>query len=248
MGDGRRQKRDPIVLVVDYEGVDDLVGDYAENLSTGGTFVRTDRELALGTRVQLVLSFPGLVQPIRLDGVVRWARPPSRADGEPGVAIQFTNMEGDARAALEQVIAAIKRRDPDYVGTLLRVLVAEDNPHLVRLIREGLPRSASEFGERVVFEVCDSPSGREALAMCREQRFHAAIIDMYLPELDGASVIRELRSDPGLRDLPILAVSAGGPRARQAALDAGADLFLGKPMRLSQVVESLRRLFAGPPA
>jgi len=240
--DRRRPQRDPIVLVVDYDGADDLVGDYVENLSTGGTFVRTDRELEPHTAVELVLAFPGLMQPIRLAGVVRWARPPSSVDGDPGVAIEFTGMDEGGRAELDEVFAAIERRDPRYVGKLLRVLLAEDNPHMARLIRDGLSSSAAQFGERVVFEFCESADGREALALCRAYRFHVAIIDIYLPSLDGASVIRELRSDPGLCKLPIIAVSAGGPLARQAALDAGADLFLGKPMRLRQVVDSMRQL------
>jgi uncharacterized protein (TIGR02266 family) len=229
-------------LVIDYDGADDLIGDYAENLSTGGTFVRTERELSLGTPVQLLLSFPALVRPIRLDGVVRWARPATSADGEPGIAIEFTGMAGEARLELDETIAAIERRDPGYVGKLVRVLVAEDNPHMARLIREGLPRSAADLGDGVVFEFCETADGREALALCRARPFQAAIIDIYLPVLDGATLIRELRADPHLRELPIIAVSAGGELARKAALEAGADLFLGKPMRLRQVVDSMRAL------
>jgi uncharacterized protein (TIGR02266 family) len=245
--DRRRTERDPIVLIVDYDGADDLIGDYSENLSGGGTFIRTERELAPGTAVRLVLSFPGLVRPIRLDGVVRWARPASRADGEPGIGIEFPGLQGEARAELEAVMSAIGRRDPDYVGRLVRVLVVEDNPHMVRLIREGLASCAGEFGSGVVFDFSETANGREALEMCRAQRFDAAIIDIYLPGLDGASLIRELRADPRSRDLPIIAVSAGGAPAERAALAAGADLFLSKPMRLRQVIDSMKQLFERPP-
>lgn len=242
MGDDRRNPRAPIVLVVDYDSADDLIGDYVENLSSGGTFVRTERELAAGTAVDLVLKFPGLRRPIHLAGVVRWVRPPSSAEGEPGVAIEFSGMDGDDRAELDEVFAAIERRDPRYVGKLLRVLLAEDNRYMARLIRDGLASSAGQFGERVMFEFCESADGLEALALCRAYRFHAAIIDIHLPNLDGASVIRELRADPGLCDLPIIAVSTGGEAARQTALDAGADLVLAKPMRLRQVVDSMRQV------
>jgi uncharacterized protein (TIGR02266 family) len=242
VGDDRRRPREPIVLVVDYDGVDDLVSDYAENLSTGGTFIRTQRELPAGTPVELVLSFPGLVRPIRLGGTVRWTRPASRAEGEHGIEIDFAG-DGASRQDLEEVIAAIARRDPAYVGRLVRVLLVEDNPHMVRLIREGLAASAAEFGDKVAFEFRETDDGREALALCRAQRFDAAIIDIYLPVLDGAAVIRELRAEPGGRELPIIAVSAGGAHAEKAAFAAGADLFLGKPMRLRQVIESMRFLF-----
>ena len=139
MGDDRRREhREPVVLVVDYDGADDLVGDYTENLSTGGTFIHTERDLEAGTAVQLVLSFPGLVHPIPIDGVVRWARGAVPGGDEPGIGIEFVRMDDESRYRLEQVIAAIARRDPTYVGRIVKVLVVEDNPHVARLIREGL--------------------------------------------------------------------------------------------------------------
>ena len=244
MGDERRRdSREPVVLVVDYEGADDLIGDYTENLSTGGTFIHTEREMEPGTEVQLVLSFPGLVTPIPIDGVVRWARG-AGPEGEPGIGIEFVRMDDDARARLEQVIDAIARRDPSVVNQVVRVLVVEDNPHVARLIREGLSRSASHFGEQIAFEFTEASDGREALELCQQQQFDAAVIDVYLPIVDGAQVIQELRQSRELRGIPIIAVSAGGASARQAALEAGADLFLDKPMRLRQVIESMQRLMA----
>ena len=229
--------------MVDYDGADDLVGDYTENLSTGGTFIHTERELEIGTEVQLVLSFPGLVHPIPIDGQVRWARGSQRED-EPGIGIEFVRMDTDSRARLEEVIQAIARRDPSYVGRVVKVLVVEDNPHVARLIREGLEGSSSQFGDQVSFQFCESSNGRDALEMCRSQPFDAAIIDIYLPIMDGAQVIEALRSDAELAGLPIIAVSAGGTPARDAALRAGADLFLDKPMRLRQVIDSMQRLIA----
>ena len=239
--DRRRESREPVVLVVDYDGADDLVGDYTENLSTGGTFIHTERLLEQGTEVQLVLSFPGLVRPIPIDGVVRWSRPVG-PEGEPGIGIEFTHMDPRAHQQLGTVMGAISRRDPDWVSRVLKVLVVEDNPHVARLIREGLTGSSAEFGDQVAFQFFESSNGRDALDQCRVEAFDAIIIDVYLPILDGASVIAEVRADPDLKALPIIAVSAGGPAARSAALEAGADLFLDKPMRLRQVIESMRSL------
>src|SRR6185503_17838113 len=140
MGDDRRREtREPVVLVVDYDGADDLIGDYTENLSTGGTFIHTERALEIGTEVQLVLSFPGIVHPIPIDGVVRWTR--ERDGGEPGIGIEFVRMDDEAKGRLEKVMDAIARRDPSYVGRIVKVLVGEDNPHVARLIREGLAGS-----------------------------------------------------------------------------------------------------------
>ena len=64
--DKRRHDRKGVVLRVDYDGAEDLLADYTDNLSDGGTFVVTSRELPIGTEIRLVLSFPGLLQPFEL--------------------------------------------------------------------------------------------------------------------------------------------------------------------------------------
>src|SRR5450432_2147214 len=101
--DKRQSDREPVTLFVDYEGADDLVGDYTENLSTGGTFVATNRDLAIGTSIQLVLSFPGLLEAISIEGTVRWTRAAHATEvtqqgEEAGCGIQFA--PGPARDSL----------------------------------------------------------------------------------------------------------------------------------------------------
>ena len=235
--DKRREERSPIVLLVEYEGADDFVGDYTENLSSGGTFVSTSRALEPETRVRLVLSFPGLLEPITLDAVVKW----SRGDEEPGVGVEF--LDGPGKVKLEQVVEKIRLRDPRTVTKVIRVLVVEDNPHVSELIRDGLRGSSRRsFGEELAFQFTTAENGHEALELLRTETYDAMIIDVYLPILDGPHVIAEARQRLGLGDLPIIAVSAGGDSARASALNAGANIFLDKPMRLRQVIETMRAL------
>ena len=127
---------------------------------------------------------------------------------------------------------------------MVRVLVVEDNPHVARLIREGLAGGTQRtFGDRFEFEFEVCTNGREGLDRLQtEGGFHALIIDVCLPVLDGPSVIREIRASSDLHALPVIAVSAGGKAARIEALEAGADYFLEKPMRLSQVLETMRQV------
>lgn len=246
--DQRRHGRKPVTLVVDYDGADELVADYTENLSSGGIFISTSRELELGREVRLVLSFPGLIDPIPIAGVVRWARSEAEAaakDEDPGVGIEFTSYEGDVRDRLDDLIARVQSRDPKLVQRLVKVLVVEDNPHVAKLIRDGLKGTgARELGDDVAFNFAMASNGREALDKLTSERFDALIVDIYLPILDGASVIQTVRSDSDIGKLPIIAVSAGGPTAREKALDAGADFFLDKPMRLRQVINTMRKLLA----
>lgn len=242
----RRDSRESVTLFVEYEGADDLVGDFTENLSTGGTFVATNRTLPIGTRVQLVLSFPGLLEPIAIEGVVRWTRADGDLgdDGQPadgGAGIEFE--PGAGRDALQAVVERIRDRDPKTVSRLFRVLVVEDNRHVAALIQEGLRGSTRrDFGGGVSFVFRNAEDGRAAVEILRKETFDALIIDVYLPILDGPKVIAQARSELNLTDLPIIAVSAGGDAARRSALAAGANIFLDKPMRLRQVIDTIQRL------
>ena len=245
--DKRSSDREPVTLFVEYEGADDLVGDYTENLSSGGTFVATNRELPIGTQIQLVLSFPGLLEPIAIQGTVRWTRGNAANAGvippgdEAGAGIEF--QPGPARDQLAQVVNRIRTRDPKTVSRLFRVLVVEDNRHVATLINDGLHGSAKrEFGGGVSFLVRNAEDGRQAVELLRREAFDALIVDVYLPVVDGPHVIAMARKELGLVELPIIAVSAGGPTARDAALAAGANIFLDKPMRLRQVIDTIQKL------
>jgi len=239
----RRDSREPVTLFVEYEGADDLVGDFTENLSTGGTFVATNRALPIGTRVQLVLSFPGLLEPISIEGMVRWKRDVPGEEGDAGAGIEFE--PGPAQRALAAVIDKVKLRDPKTVSRLFRVLVVEDNKHVAQLITEGLRGSSRRDFGGVSFVFRNAEDGRAAVEILRKEKFDALIIDVYLPIIDGPRVIMQARTELGLADLPIIAVSAGGDAARRSALDAGANIFLDKPMRLRQVIDTMQRLLAG---
>jgi CheY-like chemotaxis protein len=248
MSDQRRSSdREPVTLFVEYEGADDLVGDYTENLSSGGTFVATNRELPIGQSIKLVLSFPGLLEAIAIVGTVRWTRGNKAGEEvlgegeEAGAGIQFE--PGPARDQLAAVIDKIRARDPKTVSRLFHLLVVEDNRHVAQLIQDGLKGSARrDFAGGVSFSVRNAEDGRQAIEILRREKFDALIIDVYLPIVDGAKVIATARGELGLANLPIIAVSAGGDTARKSALDAGANIFLDKPMRLRQVIETIQKL------
>lgn len=242
----RRHAREAVTLVVEYEGADDLVSDYTDNLSSGGTFVHTPREFDVGTIVHLALSFPGLIQPLRIDGEVRWRRDADSVGvDERGVGIEF--VEGTARDHLRDLIHRITARDPGVVSRLMRVLVVEDNPHVAQLIRDGLRGSEKKTFQDMAFNFRTANNGSEALELLHAETFDALIIDVYLPVLDGPSVIRQVRADARLKDLPVIAVSAGGESARTDARTAGANFFLHKPMRLRQIIDTMRQLLASLP-
>ena len=91
-------------------------------------------------------------------------------------------------------------------------------------------------------DVATVEDGRAALIALESGDFNLLIVDVYLPVMGGVSLIETLRKNEKTRDIPIVAVSAGGEVAREDALRAGADFFLDKPMRLADIVETVRRL------
>jgi CheY-like chemotaxis protein len=124
---------------------------------------------------------------------------------------------------------------------VIRVLVVEDNPHVAAFIGDGLSGSGKRGGD-MSFSVQSASNGRDALALLAVERYDALIIDVYLPVIDGAHVIEQVRVKLGLAELPVIAVSAGGDAARASALRAGANIFIDKPMRLRQVIDTIRAL------
>jgi uncharacterized protein (TIGR02266 family) len=237
MSDQRREERVPLRLIVEYEDAEDFIGDYTDNLSTGGTFILTNRVLERESTVELVLSFPGLLQPICLAGIVRWVR----AGAHPGVGVEF--LPGHDHDKLAELVEAIRRGDSATLGRVVHVLVAEDNRHVAELLCSGLGASAKRFfTPALTFRFATAATGASALELLRHTAFDVAIVAVYLPVLDGPHVIAQARHDLGLVDLPIIAISTGGAAARTSALEAGANMFLDKPMRLRDVLDSMRRL------
>jgi DNA-binding response OmpR family regulator len=69
------------------------------------------------------------------------------------------------------------------------------------------------------------------------------LLDRHLPDGDGLDLVGTIRGSARLRDVPVLLVSAGVlPRDKAAALDAGCDGVLAKPVRVKPLVDEVRRL------
>lgn len=115
----------------------------------------------------------------------------------------------------------------------MKVLVVEDNKKLARF----LMRALTEDGHAVDL-VGD---GRQAVNQIRDLKYDLVILDWMLPELDGLSVVREVRERGGR--VPILMLTARAEVSeRIAGLDAGADDYLPKPFDLAELLARVRAL------
>jgi CheY-like chemotaxis protein len=227
-------KKELLRLIVDYENADELLEDYEANLTSSTAFIGTTRTIELATIIEIGFAFPGLLEPIVLDGLV------TQTTAE-GLSIAF--LEGGAQK-LKAMVERIRTKDPKLIAPVVNVLIVEDNKHVCDLVRQGLAGSARREMRDVTFTFATAENGAIALELLKTRTFDAAIVDVYLPVLDGASLIQQARTALGLTKLPIITMSAGGDGARNAALKAGATVFLDKPVRLREVVATMKQLLS----
>jgi len=102
------------------------------------------------------------------------------------------------------------------------ILVVDDDPIFCSIMNELLRRHG--YRVQVAFSVAD------AMELLRSSKPDLILTDVMMPEVDGLTLVRALRSDPGWDQIPTVVVSARVMEMdRQAAAAAGADGFLPKP-------------------
>ena len=107
--DNRREDRVPIELKVEYKRLNSFFADYTRNISRGGTFIRTDRPLDIGTEFVFRLQIPNLDEPMRLHGRVQWVVTlESATDEQPaGMGIGFVYQDEAERQRVEGSVAKL---------------------------------------------------------------------------------------------------------------------------------------------
>ena len=119
------------------------------------------------------------------------------------------------------------------------VLVVDDDSSTLRLLGYMLERGG--------FQVKMAGDGEDGLAMAYQQPPDLVILDVMMPGLNGYQVCERLRADPRTAHVPIIILTARSQRIdQQTALEAGADLYLSKPITPDQLVEKVNELLSRP--
>jgi len=243
----RRHRRSNIMLKVSYHNAKEFLADYTENISEGGVFIATNETFEEGTTIDFEISFPSLLDPIALKGIVNWCRPAQPPEQQGGIGVQFIQEQPSKKRPISTLVA--KLESPDIESTdssrLFRVLLVEDNLVVRDMFRYGIQKlSLQGKFSGAQLEVLETDNGKEALELLKRQEIHLLILDLYIPILDGIKVIQHVRQDENTKDLPIVVVSAAESDDRELAFQCGADIYLSKPIKLKEMVESVGALFS----
>jgi DNA-binding response OmpR family regulator len=119
---------------------------------------------------------------------------------------------------------------PTTMPPMPRILVVDDEPKIVRLVRDYLEHGG--------FDVLVARDGREALMRARTERPDLVVLDLGLPGLDGLDVTRALRRDTSV---PLIMLTArDGETDKVLGLELGADDYLTKPFSPRELVARIR--------
>ena len=117
------------------------------------------------------------------------------------------------------------------------IIVVEDEPDTAEMFAEMMRLSG--------YQVIKSYTSASALALISKEKPAAVVLDIMMPDLSGLEVLRHMRNQPDLADIPVVVVSARSLISDiKHGLDAGASVYLTKPvafMDLKAAVENTIR-------
>ncbi len=117
------------------------------------------------------------------------------------------------------------------------VLLAEDDRSLRRYLEVVLLRAG--------YEVLTAADGLEAMKALLSTHVDVVVTDAVMPHLSGHELCRFLRNHPKLKSLPVVLLSGADADApRPSGADAGADVYLSKPVPAEELADNLARLLA----
>jgi DNA-binding response OmpR family regulator len=128
----------------------------------------------------------------------------------------------------------------DTATRLSHILVADDEPHIGRIIKMKL--------EQGPFKVSLAYDGEEALAFLdSDDQVDLALLDLMMPKLSGLDVLRRIREQERFKSLPCIILTAGGDAKHERdALALGATHFLTKPFSPKKLYALVARLTGAP--
>jgi two-component system cell cycle response regulator DivK len=126
-------------------------------------------------------------------------------------------------------------KQPDTDSTKQKtVLIVEDNELNMKLFNDLLDVQG--------YRILQAGNGTDALALAKAHHPDLILMDIQLPEKSGLDVTREIKADPELADIPVIAVTAFAMKSdEQRIRDGGCEDYLAKPISVPVFLEKVKR-------
>ena len=115
----------------------------------------------------------------------------------------------------------------------IKILNVDDDMINRKLLTTMISKDAS------ISEVVEVANGEEALKELKSNKYDIVLLDIIMPILDGLEVIRVMKADKNLQDIPIIILTTDETKKAQA-LELGANDFLPKPVRTAPLLEKIK--------
>ena len=119
------------------------------------------------------------------------------------------------------------------------ILIVEDHPTMREAMRMVL--------EHEGFAIREAADGQAALAMAKSQAPDLIFLDLNIPGMNGAEVLKVLKADPAMADVRVIIVTATGEEERENVISLGADEYFTKPFSPLALLRTVEKVLAGPP-
>jgi len=116
-----------------------------------------------------------------------------------------------------------------------RILIADDEPHMLKFIEFTLRRGN--------YEILKASNGEEALEVASTQKPNVIVLDVLMPGMDGVTALKKLKADDALKHIPVILLTARGYTLDpEEAKRAGASCYLTKPFSPSELLGHVKEL------
>ena len=165
-----------------------------------------------------------------------------RLTSEVGVGSRFMvelpliMAEPDLKSPYDATLATVESSqiiDENSVSPL--ILLADDNKANIVTF--------SSYLEAKGYKMLIANNGQEAIDLAKSQKPDLILIDVQMPVLDGLAAMKQIRLDPSLVNIPIVALTALAMAGdREKCLEAGANEYLSKPIKLKTLADTIRNI------
>ena len=129
-----------------------------------------------------------------------------------------------------------RSENEDTIMSQQRILIVEDSPTMRQLLVFALRRLKN-------VEIVEAQDGMDGLRKVSSDHFDIALIDINMPVMDGLKLIRLMRSEETLKNIPIVVITTeGASEDRERALNLGANEYLTKPIQANRVLSVVKDL------